>query len=86
MPEGRSGRARPAREPERPAAGGDGNPAGKCTVTVVPPASGPDTVIEPRCASISRFAVDSPSPVPRDFVVTKGVKSRSRISGGMPAP
>ena len=73
-------------ETQRTLGDGGGTPAGRWTVTVVPPAAGLDTVIDPRCASTSRFAVDSPRPVPRDLDVTNGVKSRSRISGGIPEP
>ena len=35
---------------------------------------------------MSRFAVARPSPDPRDLVVKKAVKIRSRMSAGMPGP
>ena len=53
--------------------------------TMVPPSGGQSTSIVRR-APQPGVTVDRPSPVPRDFVVTKGVKSLARISGGMPGP
>src|SRR6478609_3572866 len=38
----------------------------------------------PPCASIARFAIDRPRPMPRGLVVTKGRKS-VKPSGGPPA-
>ena len=55
-------------------------------LTVVPPVGGQSMAIVPPCASTKRLAVESPSPVPRALVVKNGVKSFSRISGGMPGP
>ncbi len=46
--------------------------AGRSTVTRVPPSAGQSTAIVPPWASISRFAMERPSPVPRAFVVTNG--------------
>jgi hypothetical protein len=55
-------------------------------VTVVPPLGGQSILIAPLCASMKRFAVDSSNPVPRAFVVKKGVKSFSRTAGEIPGP
>ena len=53
---------------------------------VVPPAGGQFTEICPRCASIMRFAIGNPRPVPPVFVVKNGVKTCPRISAGIPGP
>src|SRR5262249_14043243 len=73
-----SGRMVSATEPTR---------AGNCTTNVVPRPAGPGPAqSDARCASAMLRQIASPSPVPLDFVVKNGSKTRERSSRGIPGP
>ena len=60
--------------------------SGRSTEIVVPPSGGMSIWIVPPWASTTRFAIGSPRPVPRCFVVKKASNAFSRTSAGIPGP